>query len=120
MFLVKKTAVERPCSTAFVGGGGGGEKGLQHRIEPLERRWVNAVAGLCAVHRAFYQASVEQFLQVLRHGALRQRQHFHYFATNTGLPPCQFLQNGYPCRVGKCLGQFGQRLLVSGECCFFM
>ena len=60
------------------------KKGLEDGFKLGENFPVDAVTGFCAVNGSSDQTSVEEFFEVLRDGALRQRQHFHDFTTDTG------------------------------------
>jgi predicted RNA-binding Zn ribbon-like protein len=119
MNYAKKKALATTFSTAFILHRVG-KKQSENLFKAHKRGGVEAIAGLSALHRALYQASVQQFFQVLRHGALRQWQHLHDFATYAALPIGQLLQDGDAGRVGERLRQGCQLLFLDAEFFFFV
>ena len=76
---------------------------------------IDAIAGFRAVHRALYQACVQQFLQVLGDRALCQWQHLHDFAADAGVAFGYFLEYRQSCRMRECFGELGKARSVSVE-----
>src|ERR1700682_2723816 len=67
--------------------------------QPLERRWLQAVAHVRTFDRAADDARVLQHFQVLRHRRLRQRQFVNEVSAHTGLPRREQLHDAEARRV---------------------
>lgn len=96
------------------------EKLTENGLELLENWPIDAVAGFRPVHRPRNQTRVEQCFQVLRNGALCQRQYVHDLPAKAGLLLGQHFQNGHPRGVAEGFGELGQLLLGFGEFGFFV